>query len=143
MSSRGFTLVEVLVAVVLLAVGIAGVHAAIAACTGALGRADEYEVAAGLAQQKMTEMWAGVLPLADDEGDFPEGPEGYLWRLEVADAEREGVQEVLLTITAPSSREYRVATLVLAPQETAGEVTEETGTAAAPGRAVAKRVVPR
>jgi len=120
---RGFTLVELLVATVLLAVGLASMQAAIGACLGALGRVQGYRTAELLVQEKMTELWTGQLPLQEAEGDFGEGREGYSWSLQVANTDREGLQEVLLTVTDPDGRQYRTATLVL----TAAASTPEGG----------------
>ena len=112
---RGFTLVELLVAAVLLSVGLVGLQGAIGACMTALGRSHEYHAVQSLAERQMAALMTGEMALDSAEGEFEEPYEDYGWSIEVAETDREGVESVLLSIEPPSGRLYEVATLLWSP----------------------------
>lgn len=86
-SSRGFTLLEVMVALAILAI-------AITALFGSQSRSLSLAIegkfngsASLLAQEKLAEYASGIEELVDGQGDFGEGFSGFTWKTEVRDAE--------------------------------------------------------
>lgn len=87
-SSRGFTLIEVLVAAVLIIIGLAGVMSAISAGLKSQTVAKFYQIAGTLAEQKMADLESDPdLEAGRDEGDFGEEYEGFKWSSEVTTIE--------------------------------------------------------
>lgn len=95
---RGLTLVEVVVAVVLLAVGISACVACIGSATRASARAEELTAVQLLAREKLTEFELKGVDAGDAQGDFgPERP-GYAWRSVSTAADVTGLSRVRLTL---------------------------------------------
>jgi len=103
----GFTLVELLVATVLLAVGLAAVAAAFSAATRAQGAALRTTTAARLAQAKLAEIEATGTTSGSGEGTFAEldagqAPAGdvadYSYRWEVTTDEIEGLARAQVSV---------------------------------------------
>lgn len=95
---RGLTLIEVLVAVVLLAVGISACVACIGSATRASGRAEELTAVQLMAREKLTEFELNGVREGTDQGDFgPERP-GYGWRAVTTATDLDGLYQVRLTV---------------------------------------------
>jgi prepilin-type N-terminal cleavage/methylation domain-containing protein len=115
---RGFTLIEVVVATALLAIGIAMGSGALSAMTRTELRVRETEKMNLLAVQKLQELTAyGNINNAQTEGDFEDfGEPNYKWSLEVAPSGTQNVDTVRLTVEAASgdttSPSAEVSTLV-------------------------------
>lgn len=115
---RGFTLVEVLVATVVLTIGLLGALTAFSMASRVTGAATNDTMVTFLAQQKLAEIrlstWSDLRP-GVTTGDFgPEYPD-YLWRLTVRQPSGEHVFPVDLIIYAPEAgrtREIRFTTMV-------------------------------
>jgi prepilin-type N-terminal cleavage/methylation domain-containing protein len=98
-NSVGFTLVELLVAAVLLATGLAAAAAAFSAATRAQGAALTMETITRLAEAKLAEIQALNITSGSEEGDFADldttGSASeltdYQYRWEIADADIEGL----------------------------------------------------
>lgn len=87
MAERGFTLVEVLIATVLIVVGVAGALAAISAGVRAQSAGEFYNAAALLGQQKMAELELDPdLAAGTTSGDFMPDHPGYQWTATVQEA---------------------------------------------------------
>jgi general secretion pathway protein I len=102
-SLRGFTLLEVLVATVVLAVGLLAILTAFSMATRATGASTNDTLIPMLAEQKLAEVRA--MPRDDllaetSEGDFGEEYPGYTWDLEVSPPDDLHVIRVELTIHA-------------------------------------------
>ncbi len=114
---RGFTLIEMVVATVILVLGVAGAVAAFGAVSRTSGLAAEYEQAALLAERHLAEAEAtGSAALVADSGDFGEEFPGCEWEQEVLATETEGVQEFRLTVrwkSGDAQRSILVTTYVL------------------------------
>jgi prepilin-type N-terminal cleavage/methylation domain-containing protein len=115
---RGFTLIEALVAAVILVVGIAGALAAISAGLRAQGVAAYYQTATWLLQEKLADLEsASTLSAGEDNGSFGE-PAGYRWRTEVAQGP-ENSRLWLVTVQveeppeAPTPRKSEITTYLL------------------------------
>lgn len=82
----GFTLLEVLVAFVLAAIGIVALIQAFAGGLRNLGKMDEYVMAAMVAESRLAEV--GILyPVAVDEMEGVEEGDKYHWRISVSQFE--------------------------------------------------------
>ncbi len=138
-SSRGFTLIEVLIAVVILSTGIVvvlqGMHTALAALDGAVDKSR----AAMLLRSKIVEAQASAL-YGDDpsslatSGSFPEPYDVYRWRLNVSkgtysegtgsESGSGGLYEVGITVWQDGTDRYHEgATLVFVPPDS-GDVAD-------------------
>jgi type II secretion system protein I len=125
----GFTLIEVLVAVAVLAIGISAGVRAIGAMAQSSAAAEDRETAVRLAAERLAVLEAGVEGTAGNaEGNFETEPR-FRWQQSVAaSSEQPGVLEATVTITwldGAVERHYPVTTyLVDTPTET---TTTETG----------------
>ncbi len=93
--NAGFTLIEVMVAVAILAVALTAIYKLQAATISMTADARFYTIAPLLAQGKMAEIETkSADDLASDSGDFGEEFPGYEWSIEVEDVESELLQSV-------------------------------------------------
>ncbi len=114
----GFTLVEVLVATAVLALGLVAALTAFSIASRVRAVSSNDTVVALLAQQKLAEVQVlgrAQLPAGTEQGDF--GPEfsDYIWRLTVHEPNRLNVVPVDLmisTVEAGKERETRFTTQV-------------------------------
>jgi len=98
-NDSGFTLVELLVAAVILATGLAATAGAFSASTRAQAAARMMETAARLAQAKLSEIEATQAAPGSEEGDFEELSQDendrdladYHYRWEIAETDIEGL----------------------------------------------------
>jgi len=115
----GFTLVEVLVATVLLATGLVGALGAFSAAIRASGAAHYYTTTAALAESKLTELTAtGSVSPGTTQGDFGEDLPEYSWRLQVQETEHTGLFRADLTIFYQQegrTREFGLTTYLFRP----------------------------
>jgi prepilin-type N-terminal cleavage/methylation domain-containing protein len=114
---RGFTLVEMVVATLVLAIGVAGAMSVIATATRASGVSERIQVSALLAQQRFSEIEldASNLTGGDQQGDFGGLYPAYHWRQSVVATEYQNLFQVNLTIIwgTPGSTEERTFTTYL------------------------------
>ncbi|MGQ9523389.1 MAG: type IV pilus modification PilV family protein [Armatimonadota bacterium] len=126
----GFTLLEMLVAMVLLTVGITGTMGALSGILQGARLADDYTTASLLAQSRLTELeQVDGLVEGTAEGDFGEDYPGWRWEQEVIQAESEGLLQVTVTVIwqrGAEERTYTVTTYRLQPPEETTTGTEET-----------------
>lgn len=98
---RGFTLIEALVTIVLVALALVGIFGGIRAVTSTEARAREADLMQRLAAQKFGEFGVVTDPnTADNSGTFEE--EGYSdvdWTLEVEPSDTLNVTKVTVTVT--------------------------------------------
>jgi type II secretion system protein I len=130
---EGFTLIEVLVAAVVLAVGISAGVRALGAMERASAEAADRETAVRLAGERLAlvEAVEGV-SAGSTEGQFDSAPR-FRWQQQVgAPADVTGVLEVTVTITWPegaATRRYAVSTYLLDPSQ---QVANQTATGGGP-----------
>jgi type II secretion system protein I len=119
---RGFTLVEMVVATVLLALGVVGALACISSATRSTSISSEYTTAALLAQQKLAELEAqpDQIQGGEQSGDFGEEHPTFSWRQQVDSTSITSLMRVTLHIEWKSGslpRSAQFASYVLLPVE--------------------------
>ena len=104
-NKKGFTLVEVMVAVVVLGIGIASVLSLIGQATKAISTARGIMIQTGLARLVMVEIenqyWQKEADDIDTSGDFGDDFPNYSYEVEIIediDEEVPALQEVILTV---------------------------------------------
>ncbi len=85
-SSRGFTLLEVVIAVAIIATGFFAVYSLHVQTMAAAEDVRFYIKAPLLAQARLAEAESNMKDLADGSGDFGEDYEGYTWKMTVGEA---------------------------------------------------------
>ena len=91
----GFTLLEVMVAVAIIAIALTALLGSHSQSISLAGEAKFYTTASLLAQRKMAELeLAGFDDLFSDGGDFGEEFPGYRWEVKVDQADFEGFEEI-------------------------------------------------
>jgi prepilin-type N-terminal cleavage/methylation domain-containing protein len=100
-SRPGFTLIEMIVATVLLAIGIVGTMGAIHAASQTTLLADGAQTAALLAQKQITQMelQPDQLTGGDQQGDFGDEYAGYKWQQNTEATDYPSLFKVTMTIT--------------------------------------------
>lgn len=88
-SSRGFTLLEVVIAVAIIATGFFAVYSLHIQTLAAAEDVRFYIKAPLLAQTRLAEAEGNIKDMADGSGDFGEGYEGYAWKMKVSDVTNE------------------------------------------------------
>lgn len=98
---RGFTLLEVMIAMAILAIALVTVYQSQSQSLSLAGDARFLTTASLLAQARMAELEAvGPGQLAAASGDFGEDFPDYVWQVEVADVEdRPRLKRVSVTVT--------------------------------------------
>lgn len=93
--SQGFTLLEVMIAVAVLAIALSAVLGLQSRSLTLAAESRFHTTAALLAQGKMAEMAvAGMGSLTSDSGDFGDVFSGYTWRLSVQNADLPGLDKM-------------------------------------------------
>jgi prepilin-type N-terminal cleavage/methylation domain-containing protein len=109
---RGFTLVEMLVAVVLLGVGISACVACMGTSTRASALAEEYTAVQLLAREKLSEIELSGTGEGEDQGDFGEERPGYAWKTVAEPGGAAGVRRVRLYVLWGDEANPRTAEFV-------------------------------
>ena len=122
---KGFTIVEVVVSVALLAIGIVVSLGSLSAMTKTEVKLRKTEEMNRLAVQKIEEVLAvGNATTAETSGTFDDyGYTGYEWSLEVAPSGTENLETIRVTVTeasANSSAGVSVSSLLDTPPSTTG-----------------------
>ena len=117
--ATGFTLVEVLVATVIIAIGLLGALTAFSMASRVTAVSTHDTLVSVLAQQRLAEIRAlamsDELPEGQSSGDFGDQHPGYSWRVAVSAHDDLNVRRVELRIYAPrpgTPRETRFTTEV-------------------------------
>jgi prepilin-type N-terminal cleavage/methylation domain-containing protein len=134
-SRSGFTLVEVLVTAVVLAIGISAGVRTMGAMAQASAAAADRETAIRLAGERLANIEAveGV-GTGNTQGDFQNDPR-FHWQQQINAGPETGVMEVVVTITwreGRLDRHYAVTTYLLDPTQLTNTGTTGTGTGGTP-----------
>jgi prepilin-type N-terminal cleavage/methylation domain-containing protein len=120
MNHRGFTLIEGLVAIVLLAVGVAGVHLALGAVARNTARVEESGRMLRLGSRKLDELIAsGEAATGNAAGDFSaEGLPSVTWNMITEPTGVANLNAIILTVQGPNDTEdnaKQIRTLLYTP----------------------------
>ena len=116
---RGFTFVELLATVVLIAAILPVAMRGIGLCTRLAGQSRRQLEAASLARMKVTELVvSGDYLTGDQQGDFDEDWAGYRWQAEVNAWTHDALQQLDVTVFWTAQNQERSITLTtLVPPE--------------------------
>lgn len=119
---RGFTLMEMVVATLILAIGVAGAMSALAASTRAAGVTERLHTASLLAQRRLTEieMQSDTLSAGEQQGGFGEQYPDYRWRQAVEQTNMTDLFSVTVTVEWNQGGiigERKVATFLRKPSQ--------------------------
>lgn len=111
---RGLTLLEVVVAMTVLAIGIAGAMGAISACVRSSDAAARYSRGALLAQQVAAEFERSeTLDSGNLSGTFDSVDADYAWSADIGTADEQGLQPVQITVSwQGGKRQFLLSTIV-------------------------------
>ncbi|WP_148715301.1 type II secretion system minor pseudopilin GspI [Chitinolyticbacter meiyuanensis] len=114
MKVRGFTLVEVLVALAILAIALAAALRAASSSTEAAVTLRSRTLAGWVAQNQVNEMRARHFfpEIGRTEGKVEQGGEPFTWEMEVAASPNRSFRRVEIKVYADQDKGYALATLV-------------------------------
>jgi general secretion pathway protein I len=84
---RGFTLLEVMIAIAILAISFTSLFGSQSHSLSLAAEAKFNSTASFLVQEKLAEYESGLTGFIDDEGDFGDEFPGFKWKVEVLDAD--------------------------------------------------------
>ena len=119
-SKRGFSLIEVMVAILILGIALVGLTQGLTTAMGSSKESELQTVAALFAQGKIEELRAeGGISDGSDEGNCGAGLELYRWKQTIAASDVDGLHDVEVTIeNAQTGQEiYSLRTLLFEPPE--------------------------
>jgi len=120
-SERGLTLLEVIVAMAILAIGITGVLRAFSMGMLTCKAAESYSVAAMFAQQVASELErTPELAAGQESGDFGKDWPGYRWEADIRDTTGADLKRVRITVlwdVGKRSRHLEMLTLLRPVQQ--------------------------
>ncbi len=133
-SRRGFTMIEMIVATVVLAVGVFGTVGAFNAATKSSALAAEQQTATMLAQKQIAEaevQLQGNVTAGDSDGDFGTDYPGYHWKQSITATDYTYLFQMSVTVSwgAPPQRERTVTTYLVSTQTYTPPDTTGTGAA--------------
>jgi len=134
--TRGFTLVEVMVALVIVSLSLAAIAASISQMADAAITMQQRSYASWIAQNKITEMrLANVLPeVAETNGDVIYAGQEWLWRANVSETGVENLFRVDVTVSmAVTSEDIRTVTGFIGEPTPTGQANAAWGGLNAPG----------
>lgn len=118
------TLLEVLVALVVVAIGLVGILQALGACMQAEMRAQENQIASMLAAEKLAEILKEpAIDVGRETGDFEEDFPDHYWEAEISETDIPGLDLVVVTVryrAGRTERTYQLSALKRAPEEEEG-----------------------
>lgn len=126
----GFTLIEMIVAAILLVVGVSGALGAIAASTRTAAYADQIQTAALLAQRQIAETATKPDSLSggDQEGSFEDPYSNYHWKQSAEATDYQNLFKVTVTVTWGSGstpNQRTVTTFLRSDQNTITQQTQQ------------------
>jgi len=115
----GFSLVECVVATLILGIGLVGMTKAITAALATSHDAEHYSRAVFLAAEQMELILndAAFIQADEKEGEFEDALSGYKWKAVIREAGEDGLFEVTVTVLRANTGErlYELTSLTFAP----------------------------
>lgn len=112
--SKGFTLLEIMLAMVILAIAFTAVFRSQSQSISMIARSRFETTAPLLAQSEMARIEATPLQdVSSDEGDFGDAFPDYMWRLEIEETQIEDLKKITLTVTNSTMKSNNQYALVL------------------------------
>ena len=112
MRARGFTLVEILVALALVGVALAAGMRALAQAADGAGTLKARTLALWVAQDRLAvAQLAPALPLGATQGDAVQAGMSFQWRVSVGGTPNPGFRRVDIVVSEPASPDYALARL--------------------------------
>lgn len=111
----GFSLIELMCAIVILGIGIVGITHGLTTALGASKDSEQQSIAALLAAGRIETVRAeGYYETGESEGEFDEGMAAYRWTQSISETELDGLFDLRVTIlSAKSGTEiYTLETMV-------------------------------
>jgi prepilin-type N-terminal cleavage/methylation domain-containing protein len=133
-AKRGFTIVEVLMAVFVLAVGITGLVGAISGLTRAESRIAERDLIDRIAHEKLDELVATQTWQSEAGGGFDDPRfSDYTWSIEEENVGIENLTGLTLTVDSTNKGSVSISTVVFTAPAATGNGSGAAGGAATPG----------
>lgn len=101
---RGFTLLEVLIAIAILAISLSAIFGSQAQSLSLATEAQFNIYAATLAKAKLAEYESGITAIENGDGNFGDDYPGYTWKVEVQEADLQDILPALADLEAPLQR---------------------------------------
>jgi type II secretion system protein I len=120
-SRRGFTIIEMIIAAILLVIGVAGALGAIGASTRTAGYASQIQTAALLAQRQLAETASQPDSLAsggEQEGTFDDPYSNYHWKQSVEATDFQNLFQVTVTVMWGTNSQREITTYLRSDQNT-------------------------
>lgn len=119
---RGFTIVEVLMAVFVLAVGVTGLVGAISGLARAESRIAERDLIDRIAHEKLGELIATQAWQTEAGGSFDDPRyDDYTWTVEEANVGIENLTGITFTVDSTNKGTYTLSTVVFTPPAVTGD----------------------
>ena len=113
---NGFSLVEVMCAIVILGIGIAGLAQGIAAALRSSKESEIQTMAALLASGQIETLRAeGFIMEGETDGDGDEGLSSYHWKQSIASTKIDGLYDVTVEVEHSGKQVYELRTLLFDP----------------------------
>ncbi|MCC6728873.1 MAG: type II secretion system protein [Chthonomonadales bacterium] len=131
---RGFTLIEMMVAAVLLMLGVVASMACVSTATRWSGVAHEYTIAGMLAQRQLARLAADPANLAsgDQQGEFGDEYPNYAWDVTAEQTDLPDLVRVTMTVSWSSGPIRRSAVFITYESTAEQAAGAEAGAGAAP-----------
>jgi general secretion pathway protein I len=128
--NAGFTLIEMIIAALLLVIGVSSALGAISAATRTGAYASQIQIAALLAQRQLAETatQSDALSGGDQEGTFDEPYSNYHWKQSVEATDYQSLFKVTVTVTwgsGPNPSQREITTFLRNDQKTITQQTQQ------------------
>ena len=125
---HGFTLIEMIIAAILLIIGVAGALGAIGASTRTASYANQIQTAALLGQRQLAETASQPDSLSsggDQEGTFDDPYSSYHWKQSIESTDFQNLFKVTVTVMWGTNSQREITTYLRSDQATITQKTQQ------------------